>query len=160
MREGLYLAALIRCMKCFGFNKSRPHRLDGSVVLGRDVAGLACFERFKKLRNKHFAHDENSFAQCVVGAVLNDGTKPYKVEKVVAIPVMVVAFTEGDWSNLKLVIQRALEFVSREIDRVCAEISAELEFSDYPDLTARAKVWMQPAMEADVGKTRDSSHLG
>lgn len=50
LREGLYMAALIRYMKCFGLNDSRPHRLDKSAVLGADAAGLACHTRFRSLR--------------------------------------------------------------------------------------------------------------
>lgn len=42
------------------------------------------FEFFKGMRDKHIAHDENAYSQCLVVAAINDGKKDYKVEQVIS----------------------------------------------------------------------------
>lgn len=161
LAEALYVAAVIRYLKCFGTkNASRKsYTLSESKVFASEPDGIACFNELKAIRDKHLAHDENSLAQCVVGAVLNDGAKSYKVERVVALSTFAVILNENRWRNLKLLVARTRDFVNREKDRLCQEITQDLEHFDYTELAARSPVILHPAMQADIGRNRDSSHL-
>lgn len=161
IREALYIAAVIRYLKCFGRKNAarKAFTLSESVVFASEPDGLACFNELKAIRDKHLAHDENSLAQCVVGLVLNDGTKKYKIEKVVALSTFVALVNESDWKNLKLLISRTREFVVQERERLCQEITEEMELFEYAELAVRSPVIIRPALQEDIGKNRDNSHL-
>ncbi|GKT22392.1 hypothetical protein [Acidovorax sp. SUPP3334] len=159
-REGLYVAALTRCFKCFGKNESRrAYQLDASVILANEPNGMTVYEELRLERNKHVVHDENSALQAHVGAVLNDGTHPHKVEKVLALAVGVELLQPRSWQNLKHLVLSTLTFVDKEIDRLCHEITADLEAESYATLMARAPMRLKPALTADAGRRRDQSHL-
>ncbi len=158
IREGLYLAAVIRFLKCFK-KSQRRQKLDAIEILGSDQFGLEFFSTLEAVRDKHIAHDQNSLAQCFVGAAINDGQKPYKVEKVVPIVVNVQLLTEEDWRNLKLGIQKSLQYVKKKMDDLYVDITNDLEKEDYRSLAARPDVVLTPALTADIKKSRDQIHL-
>lgn len=75
-------------MKCFGDAGARFQLDAARVYRGRPADALTAFTYFKDLRNKHMVHDESSYAQSVPGAVLNDGSQPHKVEKIVCLSMI------------------------------------------------------------------------
>lgn len=159
-REGLYVAALTLCFKCFGRSDARAdYKLDAAVILAGEPNGMTVYNELRYERNKHVVHDENSALQGYVGAAINDGTHPYKVEKVVTLAVGVELLQVRSWQNLKHLISSSLIFVDREVDRLCHEITAELEAKSHAELMSLPPMVLKPALSADVGKLRDLSHL-
>jgi len=85
LRQGLWLSAIVTFMKCFGKNKSRGPLSYKKIYKGKKVA-KEVVEYFKSLRNKHLVHDDNSYAQCQTGAVLNKRECDYKIAKIICRP--------------------------------------------------------------------------
>jgi hypothetical protein len=75
IREALWRSAIVYFIKCFG--ESARFRLSIARIFKPEGPGaMIVFDHFRQLRNKHFIHDENSYAQSIPAAFLNDGTKP------------------------------------------------------------------------------------
>ena len=74
------------------------------------------FDYFKNLRNKHFIHDENSYAQSLPGAVLNKGNKPFKIEKIICVNTVAETLEQENYSNLQLLIEKARDWVDKEFE--------------------------------------------
>ena len=70
VRQGLWRSAVEHCMKCFSSSEARS-KLNPKKVFKGDPEALEIHEYFRNLRNKHIAHDENAYSQCIPGAVLN-----------------------------------------------------------------------------------------
>ena len=70
VRQGLWRTSVEHCMKCFSASEARS-RLNPKKVFKGDSDALEIYEYFRYLRNKHIAHDENAYTQCIPGAVLN-----------------------------------------------------------------------------------------
>ena len=81
VREALWRSAIVHYMKCFG-NGIRFQLTPKKIYKSESPEALLAFNYFKVLRNKHFIHDVNSYAQSIPGAVLNNGTKDYKIEEI------------------------------------------------------------------------------
>ena len=62
VNEGLFIAGLNNCMKCFQYSKSRS-KLDRKTVFADDEELLDRFLEFEKMRDKHFDHDESGMLQ-------------------------------------------------------------------------------------------------
>jgi len=60
-------------------------------------------------------HDENAYAQGNPGAILNDGTKPYKIEKIVCFVVVGETLDQIAYANLKLLLAQALAWANSRI---------------------------------------------
>lgn len=69
VNEGLFIAGLNNCMKCFKYSKSRD-RLDKSQVF-QDSQLYQDFIDFETMRDKHFDHDENGMLQAVAFLLVN-----------------------------------------------------------------------------------------
>jgi hypothetical protein len=76
--QSLWRSAIMHFVKCFG--KGVRSALDPSQVYkGMPSEAMESFLYFKALRNKHLIHDENSYTQTAPAAIINDGSKSYKV---------------------------------------------------------------------------------
>lgn len=133
LREGLWRAAIIHFMKCFGKSRSR-FSLDASVVYKGDDGASAVFGYFKALRNKHLVHDENSYAQCLPSAILNKRESSHKIAKIVCNSVLVATLVQGNYSNLYRLTTLAQDWVTKQFDDLCNLLVAELETKDYDEL--------------------------
>jgi len=71
IREALWRSAIVHFMKCFGDSGARFQLSSVKILNGELPEVSMAFEYFKDLRNKHFVHDENSYAQSLPGAILN-----------------------------------------------------------------------------------------
>jgi hypothetical protein len=153
VQQALWRDAIVRYFKCFGSSKARSS-LSESKVLKGDAVGLGIFKEFKSLRDKHLVHDENPYTQCIPAAALNDGTKSYKVEKVVTLGVIGDTLTSEGWSNLKLLIAKARQWADAEYHRLCDEISDELEQVPYEELIKLPSPLYSKPKDGDVHRSR------
>ena len=138
-REALWRSAIVHFMKCFGLS-ARFQLSAAKIYKGEPPEALMAFEYFKDLRNKHFVHDENSYAQSIPGAVINNGTKSYKIEKIVCFAAFGATLELGNYGNLKLLIEKARAWVVAEFDTLCKRLTADLEKESYEDLLARDSI--------------------
>ena len=95
------------------------------------------YKYFDSLRNKHLVHDENSYAQCLPGAILNKKDMKHKIAKIVCLSITGETLAQDNYSNLHLLIARALEWVVTQFDQLCNMLSVELELEQFETLLAR-----------------------
>lgn len=150
IRQALWRSAIVYFAKCFGHNQSRS-TLDPDKVYQGDADGQTVFEYFFDLRNKHIVHDENPFAQSVPGAVLNKRGLEHKIAKIVCLSALADTSHQEAYSDLHLLITRALEWVTRQFDELCNVLTRELEAANYDDLIQREAIMYTPYKHTEVG---------
>lgn len=128
VNEGLFIAGLNNCMKCFKYSNSRS-KLDKKVVFADNEELLECFLEFEKMRDKHFDHDESGMLQATAFLLVSP-----KAEQVFAGPPSVVwnramldYYIAGQ--RLQEVMQHAWRFICNEIDKIGN--SLEMTYSCY-----------------------------
>lgn len=136
LRQALWRSAVVHYMKCFGDNESRFSLVVQQVYKG-DEGAVEPYKYFDSLRNKHLVHDENSYAQCLPGAVLNKKEMNYKIAKIVCLSVIGDTLSQENYSNLHLLITRAQQWVVTQFDQLCDILTNELEPEQYETLLAR-----------------------
>ena len=102
-------------------------------------------------------HDENGWLQTLTGAVIASPDKGYNIEKVICTTVEGQSLNQENFSNLSLLIQNALEWVNSEFDRLCQEISRELESTPRETLLNQPNVKYRAPEAVDVHSPRESS---
>ncbi|MGH2500759.1 MAG: hypothetical protein ACRDF0_11825 [Candidatus Limnocylindria bacterium] len=135
LREALWRSAIVHFFKCFG--DSVRSRLLPEKVYSGDPEGLEVFRYFRDLRNKHFVHDENLYAHCVGGAILNRQSMDHKIAKVVSLALRGETLDQEHWSNLRLLVERARSWVTTQYELVCSRVAEELEAETYEVLDGR-----------------------
>lgn len=153
VRQALWQSAIIHFMKCFGKSESR-FGLDANKVYKGDAGASEPFEFFESLRNKHIVHDENSFAQCLPGAVLNKQGMDHKIAKIVCFSAVGNTLEQDTYSNLHLLATRAREWVVEQFDELCELLTSELEAASYDALLALDSVTFTAPGTGDVHKSR------
>lgn len=152
VRQALWKTAICQYIKCFGSSVSRS-QLSAEQILKGDSLGLEIHQYFKDLRNKHIIHDENDVAQCWPGAAINDGKKSYKVEKIISFSLTADTLIEESYSNLEKLVGTSISWVKDEFERLCTELTTELETVPYQELINRAPVaHRKPEVEGVGGK--------
>jgi hypothetical protein len=154
-REVLCQAALIRFIKCFGQSKSR-FSLDPKVIYKDDIGALEAYNFFSSLRNKNIVHDENSYTQCLPGAVLNKDGMDYKIAKITCLSVVGNVLEQGTYNNLHLLTTNARKWVISQIDEIWRIRTAELEARPYNELLAMEGIAYTAPTADDVHKPRAS----
>ncbi len=134
VRQALWRSALIHVFKCFGDSKSRFQLDPKRVLRGQPPLAFEVFQHFKELRNRHYVHDENSVAQSLPGAILNARGKPCKIAKIVCSSVFGDMLGQDAYSGLHKLITTTQDWVTGEFDRLCDELTKELEEVDYDAL--------------------------
>lgn len=104
-REGLWHAAVVRFMKCYASGVRT--RLNDRAIHSSPGA-RAAFEYTDSLRDKHIAHDVNSFVQVLPAAILNVPGCDSKIEQVSCLTLLADSVIEGNVENLRLLIREAL----------------------------------------------------
>lgn len=123
VNEGLFIAGLNNCMKCFKHSNSRS-KLDKSVVFANNEEMFTRFLEFEKMRDKHFDHDENGMLQATAFLLISPneertfGGLPSVVWNRAALNYYV------DGQKLQDVMQYILQFIRNEIDKVGSLIEA------------------------------------
>ena len=147
VRQALWLAAIVRLFKCFLKNEAR-FTLKAEEVYADDEQGQEVFEYFRALRSKHLVHDENSYTQCIPGAVLNKEESEYKIAKIVCFSATAETLDEDGYSNLYLLCDRARLCVQKQFDALSDELTAALGEQAYSDLHRRKGiVYRKPKVE-------------
>lgn len=153
IQEALWRSAITHFIKCFG-DGARFQLVATKIYRMDPPEALQAFSYFKALRNKHFVHDENSFAQADPGAILSKENKQNKIEKIVC-PVMVsVTLEQGSYANLKLLIGKALSWVTTEFDGLCNQLASELETEDRQALMGRPPLIATPTRADEINRRR------
>lgn len=154
IREALWRSAIVHFMKCFGNSGARFQLSAAKVLKGVPAESFMAFEYFRNLRNKHFVHDENSYAQSLPGAILNDGTKTYKIEKIVCFNAFAVTLGQENYGNLKLLIQRSRTWIVAEFDELCDTLTAELEREPYKSLLKKESLTCRAPTSDEIHNNR------
>jgi hypothetical protein len=157
IQESLWRSAITHLYKCFQHHESRKRLLVDDVYVGAPEQARRNFDFFRNVRNKQLVHDENSSTQSFTVAILNDGTKPHKVE---AVRAMAMTFQllgpEGqqNYESFYQIVVRVQEWVTREFDKLQAKIYADLEKLSYAELDGMPSVLGYVPTLAEVGQKR------
>ena len=155
LRQALWRSAIIHYIKCFGDNEAR-FLLNSKKTYKGNAGALTAFDYFKDLRNKHVAHDDNSYAQSIPCAILNKPDKSYKIKKILCFSAIGETLEQGNWKNLHLLIQTARKWVVVEFDKLCETITKELEAKPYEDLNNLEPVTYTVPKIDDLKKNRNA----
>lgn len=153
IRQALWRSAVTHYLKCFGRSQSRA-RLDPNDVYKDDVEAFEVYRFFKSLRNKHVVHDENSYSQCLPGAVLNGSESSTRISKILCSSAVGDTLEQANYGNLHLPTTRAREWVVSAFDEVCELLTSELEQIEHDELLARVEVKYAKPGPGDVHRSR------
>jgi hypothetical protein len=159
LREGLWRAAIVHFMKCFGSSESR-FSLTAKQVYKGDAGAMVAFEYFKALRDMHLVHDANSYAQCLPGAILNMKESSHKVAKIVCTSFIGATLVQDNYGNLHRLVTCAQEWVVEQFDKLCDILTTELEVLPYDDLFSRAAVTYRVPTLDELYRKRDPAGSG
>ncbi|MEE8261135.1 MAG: hypothetical protein V3R83_01520 [Gammaproteobacteria bacterium] len=155
LRQALWRAAVVHFIKCFGASKAR-FSLDARTVYKGDAGAMEPYWYFDSLRNKHLVHDENSYAQCLPGAVLNRKDIGPKIAKIVCVSVAGDTLEQANYNNLHLLTCRAREWVVAQFDALCNVLTSELESEPYEVLIERQGMKYSVPGPDDVHRQRNA----
>ena len=79
------------------------------------------------LRNKHLAHDQNSWLQAITAVAITSPDKDYNIERVLCTTFEANSLEQANFSNLSLLIENVLSWVNSQYDELCIHITNELE---------------------------------
>ena len=136
LRQALWRSSVVHYIKCFGRHGSRFSLVRQKVYKG-DPGAIEPFEYFDSLRNKHLVHDENSYAQCLPGAILNKKDVDHKIAKIVCLSLIGDTLAQENYSNLHMLLTQAREWVVDQFDKLCNVLTAEFEAEGYDALVER-----------------------
>lgn len=129
VNEGLFIAGLNNCMKCFKYSKSR-NKLEKEKVFKTNDEMLLQFSEFETMRDKHFDHDENGMLQATAFLLITDnqddifGGPPSVVWNKVVLDYYLAGL------HLQEIMQYVRAYLMQEIDAMGNEI--EKYYSQYP----------------------------
>jgi hypothetical protein len=148
LREALWRSSIMHYFKCFGGNASRFSLQADQILKTEGPLASEIHDYFKSLRNKNLIHDENSYTQSLPCAVLNNGTKSYKVEEIVCTTADISTLGQSNYENLHNLISKALAWVITEFDVREKMEKTELEKMSYEQLSKmNPAVWKKPTVE-------------
>lgn len=157
VREALWRCAIVHFAKCFGNSRARFQLSRDKIYKWEPPEAKLAFDYFQNLRDKHVVHDENSYSQSLPGAVLNRGNKPYKIEKILCFGAHASTLEQGNYGNLKFLIQKALKWVVTEFDLCCDLVTKELEALSYEELLMRENVMYRVPTVEEISTNRLTS---
>ncbi len=150
VRSALWIGALVHYFKCFGQSNARGS-LDQTKIYAHNPVALESFTFFKNMRDKHYVHDANPFAQSTTGAVINGAGAPHTVAKIVTFTARDDILDQAPFTNLRLLIEGAESWVAQQYDAHCDALTKELE------RRARSELLALPSVEYTKA---DPSHAG
>jgi hypothetical protein len=128
IRQALWRSAVTHYAKCFAqaksINERKPLHPDKTLEAGEP---RKIHRYFTSLRNKHLVHDVNAWLQVPTGAVIAAEGKAFNIEHIICTTFESNSLNQGNYSDLWLLIERALAWIEPEFERLCEEIKAELE---------------------------------
>ena len=153
VRQSLWRSAVEHSMKCFSASQVRS-KLNPKKVFKGDPDAQEVYEYFRNLRNKHIAHDENAYSQCIPGAVLNGPNSMYNIAKIVCFSAVADTLDQGNYGNLHEMITEALSHIDARFESLCSNLTAELEARSYGELDAMEEMTYSKPELGDIGKSR------
>jgi hypothetical protein len=151
--EALWTAALVRCLKCFADNGARGRLKSKKVFDGQPKQVRESLTFLENLRNKHVVHDENPFAFCDVGVVVNAKS----ASESVADTFCFTAFVPAGWDNvrdLKIIVELTLAWVRMRIQQLQAEVLAMHRKMTRDELFSLPNMEYRAPTADDVSKRR------
>lgn len=156
VREALWRSAIVHYCKCFDQSGRIRGVVTSSKYLPKGDARVG-HQFFLDLRNKHLVHDENSYTQTSVGAVIAPSGRDYKVEEVVCTKITSVTLTDEHLDILSHLIDAALNWVVSRFDPLVEMIKEELESLSYETLLSQPEMTPYRAPTVDeVSKRRQT----
>ena len=153
LRQSLWRSAIQHWVKCFSDSAARS-RLDEKKVFKGNSVALELYDYFKKLRNKHIAHDDNPYMQCIPGVALNRPNEKNKIAKIVCFSAVAETLDQGNCNNLQKMVLDTLSHIAARFNSLCGNLAAELEARPYGELAAMEELtFSKPELE-DIGKSR------
>lgn len=153
LREALWRSAIITYAKCFGISKAR-FQLSAEKLFKNAPAQLVFHRQILALRNKHFIHDENPYGQCLVGAAVNDGSGPKKIEQILCLNISAISLKPEHYSSFCLLINTIQPWLNSEINSMYGKIADELEKEPIGDLLARDMMTFHAPSLEDADRTK------
>lgn len=153
VQQGLWRSAVEHCIKCFSDSGARS-RLNPKRVFKGDPDALEVYEYFRNLRNKHIAHDENAFNQCIPGAVVNGPKIKHKIAKIVCVNAIVDTLIQDNYGNLRRIVTETLNHIETRFESLCNSLTEELEILPYRELTAMEELTYSKPQLQDIGESR------
>lgn len=153
-QQALWEIAIVRFLKCFGDSSARFSLVAEKVYKLEPAEALSAFNFFKNYRNKHLIHDENSYAQSVLGAVLNGPTHARKIERLTCAGLIGGIYGPENYQNLGLLVEKARSWAASEYEKIAANIQEELEALPYSILVAMESVLIEVPDDQDIRKDR------
>ena len=149
--KALWRTAIIYYFKCFAkSNRRKPLNIEYLPTgLPREIHGF-----YKSLRNKNLVHDENGWLQTWAGVAVAASGKGYNVEKIVYATTESVTLQQEDYGNMYLLVEHAISWVNSECERLCNEMTAELEKLERETLLNQPNITYQPPMANEVHLSR------
>lgn len=135
VNEGLFIAGLNNCMKCFKYSNSRS-KLDKTAVFENSEELLKHFTDFEIMRDKHFDHDESGMLQATAFLLVCPngervfGGPPSVVWNRAILDYYVVG------QELQEVMQYTRQYLCQEIDKIGCLIEATYNNSSRKQLLA------------------------
>jgi hypothetical protein len=152
IRQALWRSAVVHFVKCFTGSSARV-RLSYERIY-KDEKLREAYTYIKNLRDKHLVHDESSYGQCIAGAAINNGKKPFNVEKIVCVSLLVETLDDNSANMLHELVSLARLWVGREYDDLCNSITADLEKEPYEALVNRTPASITPPTADDLKRRR------
>jgi hypothetical protein len=152
--ESLWRSAIAHVYKCFGASKSRGRLDPYRVLAGASHEKLENFKYYKAQRNKHMIHDENSYSQVAIVAVLNDGSHDKKIEGIRAMTLRFSDLNPQAHFNFSALLRWIQDWVAREYDEVTERIRIALEAKPMEKLKRMPAFTHRAPKVEDAFKTR------
>lgn len=155
LRIGLWECAITSFFKCFTSSKSRS-KLSEDKVFKAQKDALPAFAYFKNLRDKHIVHDENSYTQAFVGAIINKQGAGQKVADIVATALGSVTLDQQHFQTFHSLVSFTKVWVNGKRDELHIILWKEYESKSYEDLcqleTVKFKV--PTSQEVNINRTK------
>lgn len=132
VREALWRSAIISYWKCFDTTSKRRALRAGDIY--EDGLPQEAFAFFKRLRNKDVAHDDRIFSSFAIGAVIGPNDADRKVAEILFIGMKAAHLDEPTLTNLGLLIEQALAWVTDRFEAVAAEKVRAMRDMPYQEL--------------------------
>lgn len=131
--EGLWLSSITKFMKCFGKNNSR-YDLKKKEIFSSHNGALDAFNFFNFLRDKHVAHDENSYSQAKIGLFINPEDNPQKVNDIISLAFTANTSDEAHAFPFSQLVDISLDWVRAETDKIHDKLKEEYDLLSYQKL--------------------------
>ena len=102
-------------------------------------------------------HDENGWLQTWPGVVIAAPGKNYNIEKIICGTAEGETLNHENFANLYLLVEHALPHVNSESDKLCDEITVELEKVQREDLLNQSEIAYRAPVADEVHLPRSQS---